>query len=481
MTGKTDALPIAVDLDGTLIRTDTLYELIAGNLFRRPFKTLAALAQIVRGRAAMKAALFRVGSPDAEHFPLNGPVIDYLKAEKQKGRYVHLATAANERIAASIAERIDIFDSFHGSTPDNNLKGRRKLEVLQARFPDGFIYAGDSRADLDVWAGASGMILTGTSSSVRAKALALQVPVEAEFPADRPPALKVWRKALRLHQWSKNILIFAPLFLAHAYADPGAILRCILGFVIVGIVASGTYLINDLADLAADRQHATKNGRPLASGDLPVSHGLVAAPLLIGGGLLAAVSLNPVFAGFLLVYLVTTLCYSFAGKRVPFLDVFILGALYTIRILIGTALIHAEVSEWLLTFSFFFFLSLSIAKRHVEISSARDRGDLGPIPGRGYQGRDWPLTLAWGTAASVASILVMILYLVEDAMPDGAYRAPEFLWAAPVLVALWTSRIWLLADRGELDDDPVAFAINDRISLLLGVLFGVAFFLAVLW
>ena len=472
---KPDRPPLVVDLDGTLVRGDTLFETIAANLFSRPLQTLSAMAAIFSGRAALKRRLAEVGLPDIASLPLNESFIAFLREEKAKGRSLHLATAADRRIADAVAARLELFDSVAASEAGVNLKGARKRDALEQRFPGGFSYAGDSRADLAVWAGAKGAVIVGARPGVAAAARANGVPVEAEFPPAQSASFKVWRKAFRLHQWAKNILIFAPILLAHAYGDEAAVLRVVLGFFILGVVASGTYLVNDLADLGADRRHRTKHRRPFASGAIPVELGLAAAPTMIAGGLAAGFAVSPMFGLTLVIYLVLTLAYSFGLKRVAMLDVLVLGALYSLRLLMGVALVGSGVSPWLIAFSFFFFYSMSLAKRHVELVNAGDAPTNVNLPGRGYRPADWPLTLAMGAASTAASIVVIVLYLSEEAFPSGVYGAPGWLWAAPVIVTLWTQRIWLLAQRGELDDDPVAFAVRDRLSLALGALLALFF------
>lgn len=474
------SLPLAVDLDGTLLRTDTLYEAIAANLRIAPVRTIGALLSAYKGRSTLKARLCDIGLPDVSTLPINEPFFEYLKAEKASGRCLHLATAADERIAIAVADRVGLFDSVEGSRPGRNLKAAEKRAALAARFPGGFVYAGDSRADLEVWKGADAAVFVDAAPDLREAALAAGAREEATFRAPAGSVLKEWRKALRLHQWSKNFLIFVPLMLAHLYDQPEAIVRIVCAFFIMGLVASGTYLVNDLADLVSDRRHRTKKDRPFAAGRLPVRDGLLAAPLLIAGGALAAFGLNPWFGVILLAYLSATLAYSFGLKRIAMLDVFILGFLYCLRILMGVAILGISLSPWLISFAFFFFFAMSLAKRHVELVGVADRRSRELVSGRGYAPADAPLTLVTGVSMTAASILVLVLYLTEEAFPSGAYAHPDYLWAAPALVLLWTQRIWLLAHRGELDDDPVAFAVKDRISILLGLVLLMFFLLATL-
>jgi 4-hydroxybenzoate polyprenyltransferase/beta-phosphoglucomutase-like phosphatase (HAD superfamily) len=470
------ALPLIVDLDGTLVRTDTAFELIAANFTRKPLAVLAALATGLVSRARMKSRLAAAGALDVDTLPLREDLVAYLTEQRRLGREIHLVSAADQAVVDQVAARVGLFDSASGSRDGVNLKGARKAAALVERFPDGFVYAGDSPADGPVWRASAGAIVAGNGKAAERAARAAERAIEATF-RDPPTTFKDWRKALRLHQWAKNVLLFVALFLGQAYHDPQAWAACVLGFFILGAVASGTYVVNDLLDLASDRRHPTKRMRMLASGRLRIAHALLLAPVLIVGGLAGGFLVEPLFGASLAAYLALTLAYSLRLKRVPFLDTLLLAWLFTLRILMGGALAGVVVSEWLLVFSMFFFFGLSIAKRHVEVLK-RGRDGGGALPGRGFDSQDEAVTLAFGVASSVASILILVMYLMEGAFPSGFYTAPVFLWAMPVVVGGWLTRVWLLAHRGELDDDPVAFAIRDRVSIVLGLLLGAAFLAA---
>lgn len=287
----------------------------------------------------------------------------------------------------------------------------------------------------------------------------------------------VWFRTARVHQWSKNALIFVPLLVGHAYGSLANVAMAAVGFVLVCLLASATYMLNDIADLEADRQHDVKRLRPFASGELPVAFGLIAAPLLIAASLVGALLLSPAFAASLLLYLVLTLAYSFGMKKLPLVDVFIISMLFVLRIVMGTAVVGLAYSPWLLTFSWAFFLSLALAKRHVEVVRA-DRSDVEDVIGRGYRGADWPLTLSFGVGSGLISIVIMLLYLANDAAPSGFYAKPSWLYAVPACMMVWMMRLWLLSNRMELDDDPVIFALKDPASLLLGLGVALAFWFA---
>lgn len=473
---------MVVDLDGTLTNTDTLYEQMARLIFRHTSALPGAFGALLRGKAAFK-------SYHAESIPLavdtlnyQAELIDFLRAEKAKGTHVVLCTAADMRIAKAVsAYHTGLFDEVLATENGTNLKGVAKAQLLKERFPDGFVYAGDSSADLAVWREADGIILVGVQDRTEQRAKALGKPIVAEFKHGAMVAgnrLRIWARALRVHHWSKNILMFVPLILAHAWFDTVAISNTAIGFLLLLAVTSSSYLINDLSDLDADRRHPTKRTRPLARGAISIQKGLATALVTIPVALALAFLLEPTFGMALVGYLVLTLGYSFGLKRIPLLDTFIIGTLFTSRIVMGGALLGAMLSEWLLTFSMFFFFSLATAKRHVEVMRIDNDID-GQLNGRGYLASDAPLTLAFGVASGIASILILVLYLTDEAFRTVGYARPEALWLVVMAVAIWMGRIWILTHRGQMLDDPVSFALRDRVSVALGALVALAFMVAV--
>lgn len=469
-------LPLIVDLDGTLLLGDTLVETFSGVLFRNPLAAGLSLLSI-HDRAAFKRRLAGHGLPALADLPWREDLVALLRTERARGRAVHLVTAADQAVADGVAETHGLFDSATGSDGVRNLKGEAKLALLRERFPDGFLYAGDSPADLPLFAAARGAVLCDVAQSVAGEVARAGTPVLATLSRPKVGA-SIWFRALRVHQWSKNVLLFVPLFVGHVFTDPAKVGLAVLGFLVLSLMVSGTYLLNDLADLGADRRHATKRRRPFASGALPLAAGLTIAPAMVFGAVVGGFLLAPPFGGLLVVYLTLTTAYSLALKREPLADVFIIGCLFTLRVAMGAAVLRIVQSPWLLSFALAFFASLAFAKRHAEVMQAT-RADTGAIAGRGYRGDDWPLTLAFGVGAGLFSLIIMLLYLANDAAPSGFYRASEWLYAVPVLMALWLQRIWLLAHRTELHDDPVVFALKDPRSLLLGAAVGVAFFVAI--
>jgi 4-hydroxybenzoate polyprenyltransferase len=448
---------------------------LARCIFTKPIAMVRVVPHVKRGRAALKAALAGEVELASETLPLCEDLVAWLREEAAKGRDIHLCSAANQAIVDSIAAHLGLFASATGSA-SANLKGGAKAEYLVRRFPGGFVYVGDSAADLAVWEVAERIVIANATPGVARAARNLGKPIDAEFKS-APLTLKDSLKALRVHHWSKNALIFVPLILGHAWTDDWAVVKTILGLVCLLMVTSATYLINDIADLEADRQHWSKRNRALASGRMPIATGAALAGAMLVAGFVGALILSAGFAATLAGYLALTLSYSFGLKRVPLLDTMIIGTLFTSRLAMGIALLDQAYSEWLLTFSMFFFFSLAIAKRHTEIVRAGVNISHS-LASRGYRVEDEPLTLSIGVASSVASLLIMVLFIVEEVQRRNVYAHPKVLWAIPIVLALWVSRIWLLAHRGEMNDDPVSFALRDKASLALGAAVAVIFLIA---
>lgn len=468
--------PIVVDLDGTLVRSDLLAESALALLRADPLGALlgAPLWLARGGRAGLKAEVARrAPPPDPASLPYDERLLAWLRGRRAEGRRIVLATAADARLAGAVAAHLGLFDEVLASDGRTNLKGEAKAAALRARFPGGYVYCGDARPDLRVWEGAAGAVPVNAPPAVRARVAA---PVVAEFPPE-PATLRLWLRALRAHQWSKNLLVLAPLFLSHGHGDPAAWAASLAGLVALCLVASGTYLLNDLLDLPADRAHWSKRHRPLASGRLPIRRGAVAAPLLVAAGLLVAVPLGAGALACALAYLALTLAYSLRLKRVPVLDVGCIAGLFTLRLALGVAALGAAFSPWLLSFAATLFLSLALAKRHTECLGLAARG-AEDMPGRGWRASDAHFTLALGVGAMLAATTIFLVYLTLDAAPAGLYRNPEPLWGIAASIFLWASRVWLLASRGEMRDDPVAFAVRDRASWAYGALAVACFLLA---
>jgi 4-hydroxybenzoate polyprenyltransferase len=462
--------PIVVDLDGSLIRTDLLHETATRAVFADPRRLFAIVRQLRRGKAPLKRYLAGVAPVDAETLPYRDELVDWLRSQRDGGRSLVLASAADEQIVTAVAAHLGLFDQARGSDGTTNLRSEAKRDLLRRLYPDGFEYVGNHRHDLPVWAAATvGHVVGGPSLARKVS----EVTVVGDVVPGSTVSVRSLVHALRPHQWVKNALVFVPLFTASLVGDADMVLHSIYAFVAFCLAASGVYVLNDLVDLPHDRKHPRKRRRPFAAGTLSLVAGWLMWPVLTLAAFCLAVPMLPaMFALVLLGYLVCTLGYSFWGKRKPVVDVVALAALYTVRIVAGAVALSVAVSIWLATFSLLFFLSLALVKRVSELTRLRRDGQLSL--GRGYQPSDLELLSSYGVSTSVGAVVIFALYL-NDPGTTSLYETPEFLWAAlPVLLA-WLMRVWLLAHRGAMNEDPVVFAVTDPKSLVAGVLVFAAF------
>jgi 4-hydroxybenzoate polyprenyltransferase len=472
---------LCVDLDGTLVKSDTLHDSALAVARHHPSALVKLPGWLAQGKAALKRHLANTIQLDVAHLPYNRELLQYLEQQRASGRPIYLATAADADTANRIAAHLGLFTGVLASDGQLNLAGKNKLAAFQARFGDNFSYIGNALPDLPLLEHCQEPMVANPTPGLRAALRKARITPVRTFD-ERVSPLKAWLKAIRLHQWAKNTLIFVPLVLAHAWA-PGLLAGATLAFYSFGLCASATYIINDLLDLEADRQHPRKRRRPFASGDLSALSGVVVVILFLAASLTLALLVPQAIAAlspqllylikphyFLLwlgVYLVTTLAYSLHFKRTVLVDVIILSGLYTIRIIAGSAASGIAVSTWLGSFSIFFFLSLAFVKRFAELENLRERGGVS-AGGRGYHVTDIEQLRSFGSASGYASVVVLTLYI---STLDAAhlYQHTRRLWLLVPVLLLWISRLWLMASRGHLNEDPVVYAITDRRSLLLGL------------
>ncbi|HWZ00706.1 MAG TPA: UbiA family prenyltransferase [Edaphobacter sp.] len=477
-----DTLPaLCVDLDGTLVKSDTLHDSALAVARHHPGALVNIPGWLAQGKAALKRHLANTIQLDVVHLPYNRELLQYLEQQRATGRPIYLATAADADTANRIAGHLGLFTGVLASDGQLNLAGQNKLAAFQSRFGDNFSYIGNALPDLPLLQHCQEPMVANPTPGLRAALRKAGITPVRTF-NERVSPLKAWLKAIRLHQWAKNTLIFVPLVLAHAWA-PGLLAGATLAFYSFGLCASATYIINDLLDLEADRQHPRKRRRPFASGDLSALSGVAVVILFLAASLALALlvphaiaALSPqllylikphYFLLWLGIYLVTTLAYSLRLKRSVLVDVIVLSGLYTIRIIAGSAASGIAVSTWLGSFSIFFFLSLAFVKRFAELENLRERGGVS-AGGRGYHITDIEQLRSFGSASGYASVVVLTLYI---STLDAAhlYQHTRRLWLIVPVLLLWISRLWLMASRGHLNEDPVVYAITDRRSLLLGL------------
>jgi 4-hydroxybenzoate polyprenyltransferase/phosphoserine phosphatase len=452
------ALPLVVDLDGTLTYTDTLFESVLLLLKRQPWMVLAVLAWALRGPWTLKSQLAARVQLDVAMLPWRQDLLGWLRAQRAAGRTLVLATAAHRSIAQAAAEHLRLFDQVLATEGGVNLKGARKLAAIQARIGPAFVYAGDSRADLPVWSASAAVVLADVPAALAAQ-IPQGIPVEACFQR-AAGGWALWLKAIRVHQWVKNLLLFVPLFTAFAFNQPDKVLAAGLIFVAFSLAASGTYVMNDLWDLENDRQHPRKKERAFASGRIGVMQGVAAAVLLLAAGLLLALTISTAAALALAGYVVLTTAYSWSLKSYVLIDVMTLALLYTYRVLAGAVATGIDVSAWLLAFSAFTFFSLALVKRCAELLTLEQTGRMA-AHGRDYRVGDLVVLWPFGAAASVSAVVVFGLYA---STPETAARftRPHGLWLVALGMMYWYGRLWIKTARGEMHDDPIVFALRDR-------------------
>ncbi len=469
-------LPLYVDLDGTLIATDSLHESLFKLVRAAPLALLSLPLWLLQGRAALKREVARRTTIDVSTLPYRPEVLEFVRSARDAGRRIVLATASDARVARRVADHLGLFDAVLASDGEHNVKGAGKLAAIRADAGGkAFSYAGDHAVDLEVWRGADAAVVVSRSGGLARRAAGL-TEVEAVIKPKRV-GLGRYCYGLRLHQWLKNLLVFLPLMpVLHDLTQP-LVVNAALAFLAFGLMASGIYVLNDLLDLESDRRHHRKRRRPFASGDIQPATGLAMSALLGAASLALSVALLPLaFVGVLLVYAALTTAYSVVLKRRAVVDVFSLAALYTLRVAAGTQATGQPLSFWILSFSLFIFLSLALAKRYVELTAAgvetvqlkRDRG---------YVPSDAAFVLCTGIAAGQMSALLLSLYL-QDQQMLSRYDNPTWLWVLVPVFLFWIVRIWLKAIRGLLHEDPVVFAARDWVSRLAVAIGAVALWMA---
>jgi 4-hydroxybenzoate polyprenyltransferase len=457
--------PLCVDLDGTLVKSDTFVDSLMVLARRHPGAFVRSPLWALNGKAHMKSQVASLVTLDVAHLPYNRPLLDYLRDEHAAGRKLYLATGADRVLARRVAAHLGIFEDVLASDGVVNLIGRNKLQHLEQRFAaDGFDYIGNALPDLPLLQGAEEAMVANPALSLKLALKSQKVAVSRSF-QDRSHLLAALAKALRVHQWTKNLLVFLPLLLAHSFRHTAPVLAAVAAFFCFSFTASATYIINDLLDLESDRVHLHKRKRAFAAGNLSVATGLGISFALAAAALIAAGFLPQKFLVYLLLYFVTTLAYSLSLKRIVLVDVVVLSSLYTIRMLAGSEATHDPVSPWLAAFSIFLFLSLAMVKRFSELQNLHTRGAT-PTNARGYLLSDIEQLRSFGTSSAYASIVIFALY-INGRDVAALYRHSTRMWLITPLLILWISRVWLLASRGLLDEDPVVFALSDRMSLLL--------------
>lgn len=475
VAAENKSVPLCVDLDGTAIKTDLLWESMVQVVRRNPLYLFAVLLWWLRGRAFLKAQLATRSDLEMANLPVDKAFWDFLRAEVKSGRRVILVTASDQHLAEKFAQQTGLFNEVMGSNGHLNLRGRNKARHLVSLFgPRGFDYAGNCHVDLPVWEQARCAIAVNCGASVVHRARQ-RTTVSHVFTSPQS-VWQAWLRVVRPHQWLKNLILFVPLITSHQIANWHHLRNVILGFAAFSLCAAAGYILNDILDADSDRHHPGKRFRPFAAGTLTLQSGLAVAPVFLALGALLALTLPWAFGAALAAYVVVNTLYSWRLKQEVLVDVFLLAGLYTIRLIAGHGATGIPHSVWLLVFSMFIFLSLALVKRFVELEAARQQ-NRGEIRGRGYRATDLPLVASLGPTCGYLSVLIVALY-ANSLEVKLLYQSPLLLLLICPLLLFWISRIWLIAHRGQMNEDPVVFALKDRVSYLVGALSALVIWLA---
>ncbi|MBT8046311.1 MAG: UbiA family prenyltransferase [Pontiella sp.] len=459
------SIPLCVDLDGTLVKLDTLHQALFLLLRRDTASILRIPGWMLKGKAHLKDQVMRRVTLDASVLPYHQQFLEWLRSEHTAGRKLILATASNYRTANAVAEHLGIFDEILASNEDTNLRHGHKLEAIRERFP-GFAYAGNEASDFPIWEAADEVILVNPTRAARTKFAARA----GHMFVEQRPVARMFLKAMRCQQWLKNLLIFSPMFLAHRFTESASLVRATIAFFAFSLAASSIYVLNDLFDLSADQHHPRKCRRPFASGDLPIAVGSLLTPLLVILSFILCMFLPLSFFFTLLAYYALTTLYSWRIKQTAIADVLMLAVLYSMRILAGAVATDTVASVWFIEFAIFLFLSLALVKRMSELREMENGfGQDNTHRERGYTIEDLPLLLAFGTASGYIAVFVFTMYLGSDKV-TRLYSRPDLLWVFCPLLLYWITRMWHLAWRGRMQDDPLAFAARDPQTYLVGAL-----------
>ena len=468
-----------VDLDGTLIKSDLLFECLVPIIKNYFYALFLAPFWLLKGKAYLKDKFSDLVSINPEILPYNNNVLEYIRKEKENGSKIILATASNIKLAKSISDYLGIFDDVIASSKEENLKGKNKLNKIKLYIENNntnkeFSYIGDSEADVKIFNETNIPIVVGNKNvfnKIKSKNDKTSfVDGENDF------SLKKFFKMIRTYQWVKNFLIFLPLILAHKFLDVNLLLKALVAFFSFSFLASSVYIINDIMDVESDRIHPSKKNRPIASGAVKISSALKVAFILMPLSFIISIFLGKEFLFVLLTYFITTSCYSFYLKKIMLVDILILSLLYTVRMFAGGVALNIYLSPWLFMFSMFFFFSLACAKRYSELYAVRNNLQ-DEIKGRGYQAQDLEQIQIFGSSSGYIAILIFALYIQSD-ISMKLYKTPSFFWALCPIMLYWISRVWLLSHRGQMTQDPIIFALKDKVSyvvlILSIIIFGVA-------
>jgi 4-hydroxybenzoate polyprenyltransferase len=469
--------PLLVDLDGSLLKTDTLFELLLLTIKSNIFYLFLIPFWLLKGKSFFKKSLFERVKLDVINLPYNEEVILFLQKQHNENRRIILCSGTWHKIAEEITAHFNWIDEYKATDDTINLTGTNKKRwAVETYGLNGYDYLGNSNVDIVVWNSAHSAIVVGQKHFIDKCKKQNNIKLESYIELDGF-SLGLWLKALRIHQWAKNGLLFIPIFTAHKFNEYDLIINTILAFVAFGVCASATYIINDLLDLEADRAHDTKKYRPFASGNLSLKSGITVSILMLLTSMLIGYYVGIAFFLVLVIYIFVTILYSLYLKRLQTVDVITLASLFTIRVIAGAAAINVMPTFWLLSFSMFIFLSLALVKRVAELIKTQEIKGESSIVGRGYFTADIIILQSLGGASGLIAVLVFALYINSNEVIEQ-YTYPQVLWLMCPILGYWIMRVWMLVARNQMDQDPIFFAIKDRNSWYAAVLAGIVFMFA---
>ena len=474
---KSKDIALFVDLDGTLITTDTLLESIILLLKAYPLKIFSLIIWLFRDKAFFKDKVSKYKIPQADLLPYRDDVLDYIKEEKGKGRKVYLLTAANQKIADKVANHLGCFTGAFGSNDKTNLSGKQKLKRVYEIIGNAqFDYIGNSKADIPIWEKTNKIIMVNSKTVVKNK-FKKSDNVQLINQKRHNTKFKIMIKGMRVHQWVKNSLLFLPIIMAHQFSNVNLLVAVLWAFISFSFCASAVYILNDLLDIETDRKHPTKKNRPLASGLMSVKIGVLLIFLLLLTSVLISIKmLSTTFLIILIIYIISTTAYSIILKQIILIDVIVLGGLYALRITAGSFASGVDVSSWLLVFSMFFFLSLAFMKRYADLILMK-QNNQDEIAGRGYHVDDLDLAQKFGITSGFVAMLVLALYINSDRVIE-LYKSPILIWFMIPVLFYWLMRMWMVTNRGKMIDDPINYAIRDKTTYVAIMIIGIIMLLA---
>lgn len=466
--------PLAVDIDDSLLKTDMLLESLLAGFSIAPVTTLKVFWKNRRDKAALKAEMAEISNLDVSRLPVNEDVLAYARAARADGREVVLASGSDRALVDRLARRLDLEGDHIASDGTTNMTGGQKAEALVARYGDkGFDYIGNERTDLKVWEAGDTAIAVAPNPRTR-RALASLRP-NAIYLGERYRFASIV-KALRPHQWVKNILLLLPVIAAHRASFFGFD-QILLGMIAFSFAASSIYIVNDLLDLDADRQHEKKHTRPFAAGTVPIRVGIAASFVLGVTALVASLIIDWKMFGLVAVYMSLSLAYSIYLKRLRWIDIWVLAILYTLRVVAGAVAGSVAASGWLIAFVFPVFMALGCVKRMTEVARAKDDNR---VPGRAYSKLDRNDLLNMSVLSAVNANIIFLTYTYSPTADQLYAGIWELRWVV-LPVSAWLYRMISTGYAGAQNYDPIVFALRDRLGLVLLVVTVLGLYNAAAW